>query len=76
MYIHQLIPHVILLYTQDQLTADDIKYVGQPVVEDDGTLVVAFFAQRPGGNVVDGDTLVNVVNDDSDVISAAVSCCF
>lgn len=61
-------------FLQDQYTADDIKFVGEPVRTDDGTLQVAFFAQRPGGDgVVDGDELAEVVNDNSDDISTAVS---
>ena len=59
---------------QDLLTANDIKFVGEPVTTDDGTLQVAFFAQRPGGDgVVDGSKLTEVVDDNSDEISAAVS---
>lgn len=61
-------------FLQDQYTADDIKFVGEPVTTDDGTLQVAFFAQRPGGDgVVDGDKLAEVVNDNSDDINTAVS---
>lgn len=56
------------------MTADDIKYVGEPVTKEDGTLQVAFFAQHPGGGgVVDGSQLVEVVEKNSDDISAAVS---
>lgn len=62
------------LFLQDPFTADDIKFVGEPVRTNDGTLQVAFFAQRPGGDgVVDGSKLAEVVNDNSDDISAAVS---
>lgn len=61
-------------FLQDLLTADDVKYVGTPVTTADGTLQVAFFAQRPGGDgVVDGSKLAEVVNDNRDDISAAVS---
>ena len=35
--------------------------------------MVAFFAQFPDGGVVDGGVLVGAVDENSDVISAAVS---
>ena len=48
-------------------------YVGEPITTDGGTLVVGFFAQFPDGGVVDGGVLVGAVDENSDVISAAVS---
>ena len=41
---------------------------------DDGLLLVAFFAEYPDGKVVDGNLLADVVEDNLDEISAAVSC--
>ena len=60
--------------SQEQLTADDITYVGEPLTTDMGTLVVAFFAQFPDSKmVVDVDVLVDAVNMSRDDISTAVS---
>jgi hypothetical protein len=56
----------------EQLTADNVMYVGEPITTDGGTLVVGFFAQFPDGGVVDGGVLVGAVDENSDVISAAV----
>lgn len=66
--------HVIIyLSYQERLTADDITFVGQPLVTDDGLVLVAFFAEYPDGKVVDGNQLADVIEDNRNEISVAVS---
>ena len=56
-----------------EITANDITFVGQPVVTENSGLLVAFFAEFPDGSVVDGSELAAVVVDNSDEIGDAVS---
>ena len=64
----------LLCYSQKELTADDVKFVGRPITTDDGSLLIAFFAQFPDSSgVVDGTELANAVNNNMDEISDAVS---
>ena len=55
------------------LTADNVKFIGEPITADDGNLLLAFFAQYPSGNVVDGGKVTDTVEDNSDQLSTAVS---
>ena len=50
-----------------------MKYVGRPLTTSDGNLQLAFFAEIPGGGVVDGAMLTEAVEENSVEISAAVS---
>ena len=57
------------------LTADNVKFVGEPVTADDGNLMLVFFAQYPNGNVADGGKVTDAIEDNSGQLSTAVSCC-
>ena len=57
---------------QDELTAEDITYVGVPVRTEDGAVLVAFFAEAPSGGLVEGSVLARILEDNRNDISDAV----